>query len=334
MPLRVGVNGFGRIGRNMLRAAVGRSEFEIVAVNDLTDAPTLAHLLKYDSVHGKYPEPVEAGEGEIRVGSRSVKVLSARNPAELPWKDLGVDVVVESTGRFTKRDQAAAHLTAGARKVIISAPATGADLTLCFGVNHESYDPARHDVISNASCTTNCLAPVAKVLHESFGFRRGMMTTIHSYTNDQRILDLPHEDLRRARAAALSMIPTTTGAARAVGLVLPELKGKLDGMAIRVPTPNVSVVDLVFETEKKPSADEINAAVKAAAQGPLRGVLQYCDEELVSTDFNGNRHSSIFDAPVTKVLEPGFAKVLSWYDNEMGFSTRMGDVIAMMAKSL
>jgi len=334
MPIRVGVNGFGRIGRNMLRAAVGRSDFEIVAVNDLTDAATLAHLLKYDSVHGKYPDAVVAGEGEINVGGKSIKVLSARNPADLPWKALGVDIVVESTGHFTKRDAAAGHLTAGARKVIISAPATGADLTLCYGVNHQAYDPAKHHVISNASCTTNCLAPVAKVLNDSFGLKRGMMTTIHSYTNDQRILDLPHEDLRRARAAALSMIPTTTGAARAVGLVLPELKGKLDGFAIRVPTPNVSVVDLTFETEKKPSADEINAAMKAAADGPLEGVLQYCDEQLVSCDFNGNRHSSIFDAPVTKVLEPGFAKVLSWYDNEMGFSARMGDVIAMLAKSL
>lgn len=334
MPIRVGVNGFGRIGRNLLRAAVGRSEFEIVAVNDLTDAPTLAHLLKYDSVHGAFSETVAAGEGEIVVGGKSIKVLSTRNPAELPWKALGVDLVVESTGFFTKRDKAAAHIEAGARKVIISAPATGADLTLCYGVNHESYDPANHHVISNASCTTNCLAPVAKVLNDSFGLKRGMMTTIHSYTNDQRILDLPHDDLRRARAAALSMIPTTTGAARAVGLVLPELKGKLDGMAIRVPTPNVSVVDLVFETEKKPSVEEINAAVKAAADGPLRGVLQYSDEPLVSTDFNGNRHSSIFDAPITKVLEPGFSKILSWYDNEMGFSSRMGDVIAMMAKSL
>jgi glyceraldehyde 3-phosphate dehydrogenase len=334
MPIRVGVNGFGRIGRNMLRATVGRSEFEIVAVNDLTDAETLAHLLKYDSVHGKYPASVEAGNGEIKVGGKSIKVLSARSPGDLPWKDLGVDIVVESTGRFTKRDEAAGHLKAGAKKVIISAPASGADLTLCYGVNHESYDPAKHDVISNASCTTNCLAPVAKVLNDSFGLVRGMMTTIHSYTNDQRILDLPHEDLRRARAAALSMIPTTTGAARAVGLVLPELKGKLDGFAIRVPTPNVSVVDLTFETEKKPSAEEINAAVKAAADGPMKGVLEYCDEELVSSDFNGNRHSSIFDAPVTKVLEPGFAKILSWYDNEMGFSARMGDVIAMMAKSL
>jgi len=334
MPIRVGVNGFGRIGRNMLRATAGRSEFEIVAVNDLTDASTLAHLLKYDSVHGKFPDTVTAGEGEIVIGGRSIKVLSARNPADLPWKDLGVDVVVESTGHFTKRDQAAGHLTAGARKVLISAPAAGADLTLCYGVNHQAYDPDKHHVISNASCTTNCLAPVAKVLNDSFGLRRGMMTTIHSYTNDQRILDLPHDDLRRARAAALSMIPTTTGAAKAVGLVLPELKGKLDGMAIRVPTPNVSVVDLVFETEKKPSAEEINAAVKAAADGPLKGILQYNDEELVSSDFNGNLHSSIFDAPITKVLEPGFSKILSWYDNEMGFSARMGDVIAMLAKSL
>jgi glyceraldehyde 3-phosphate dehydrogenase len=334
MPIRVGVNGFGRIGRNMLRAAVGRTEFEIVAVNDLTDAATLAHLLKYDSCHGHFPESVKAGDKSIVVGGRTVQVLSVKNPAELPWKDLGVDVVVESTGHFTKRDQAAAHLAAGARKVIISAPATGADLTLCYGVNHQSYDPAKHDVISNASCTTNCLAPVAKVLNDCFGLKRGMMTTIHSYTNDQRILDLPHDDLRRARAAALSMIPTTTGAARAVGLVLPELKGKLDGMAIRVPTPNVSVVDLVFETDKKVGVEEINAAVKAAAEGPMKGVLQYCDEELVSIDFNGNRHSSIFDSGCTKVLEPGFAKILSWYDNEMGFSARMIDVIAMMAKSL
>jgi glyceraldehyde 3-phosphate dehydrogenase len=334
MPIRVGVNGFGRIGRNMLRAAAGRSEFEIVAVNDLTDAAMLAHLLKYDSVHGAFRGTVVAGDSEIVVDGKRIKVLSAKNPADLPWKSLGVDVVVESTGRFTKRDQAAAHLAAGARKVLISAPAAGADLTLCYGVNHDAYDPARHDVISNASCTTNCLAPVAKVLNDSFGFRRGMMTTIHSYTNDQRILDLPHEDMRRARAAALSMIPTTTGAARAVGLVLPALKGKLDGMAIRVPTPNVSVVDLVFETEKKPSAEEINAAVKTAADGPMKGILQYCDEELVSTDFNGNRHSSIFDAPVTKVLEPGFSKILSWYDNEMGFSARMCDVIAMLADTL
>ncbi|HYC55274.1 MAG TPA: type I glyceraldehyde-3-phosphate dehydrogenase [Candidatus Binatia bacterium] len=334
MSMRVGVNGFGRIGRNMLRAALGRSEFEIVAVNDLTSAQTLAHLLKHDSVHGAFPAAVEVSGNDISVGGKTVRVLSVRNPKELPWKELGVDVVVESTGIFTKREQAAQHLEAGAKKVIISAPATGVELTICYGVNHQSYDPAQHHVISNASCTTNCLAPVAKVLHESFGLRRGMMTTVHSYTNDQRILDLPHEDLRRARAANLSMIPTTTGAAKAVGLVLPELKGKLDGMAIRVPTPNVSVVDLVFETDKHPSREEINAAVKAAADGPLKGILQFCEEELVSSDFNGNRHSSIFDAPITKVLEPGFAKILSWYDNEMGFSARMCDVTAMIAKSL
>jgi glyceraldehyde 3-phosphate dehydrogenase len=261
-------------------------------------------------------------------------VLSVKNPAELPWKAQGADIVVESTGIFTSREKAAAHLTAGAKKVIISAPADGADITLCFGVNHESYDPKKHDVISNASCTTNCLAPIAKVLHESFTIKRGMMTTIHSYTNDQQILDLPHKDLRRARAAALSMIPTSTGAARAVGLVLPELKGKLDGMAIRVPTPNVSVVDLVFETEKKPTADEINAAAKKASEGPLKGILQYCTEPLVSCDFNGNVHSSILDAQLTKVLEPGFAKILSWYDNEMGFSMRLCDVVDYMGRSL
>ncbi len=326
MSIRVGINGFGRIGRNMMRVAIERPELEIVAVNDLTDAATLAHLLAHDSVHGAFPQAVAADGDSLRVGDRTIQVLSVRDPAELPWRELSVDLVIESTGLFTARDKAAAHLSAGARKVIISAPAKGADLTLCYGVNHESYDPAKHDVVSNASCTTNCLAPLAKVLHERFSIKRGLMTTIHSYTNDQRILDLPHKDPRRARAAALSMIPTTTGAARAVSLVLPALDGKLDGMAIRVPTPNVSVVDLVFESEKTPSADEINAAVKAAAEGPLAGILEYCDEPLVSTDFNGNRHSSIFDAQVTKVLEPGFAKVLSWYDNEMGFSTRLCDV--------
>ncbi|RMD84009.1 MAG: type I glyceraldehyde-3-phosphate dehydrogenase [Candidatus Dadabacteria bacterium] len=326
MSVRIGINGFGRIGRNMLRVAIERPDLEVVAVNDLTDAATLAHLLTHDSVHGKFPEPVRVDGDNLRVGERTIRVLSVREPAELPWKDLGVDLVIESTGLFTAREKAAAHLEAGARKVIISAPAKGADITVCYGVNHESYDPAKHDVISNASCTTNCLAPLAKVLHENFTIRRGLMTTIHSYTNDQRILDLPHKDLRRARAAALSMIPTTTGAARAVSLVLPELEGKLDGMAIRVPTPNVSVVDLVFETEKTPSAEEINAAVKQAAEGPLAGILAYVEEPLVSCDFNGDRHSSIFDASITKVLEPGFAKVLSWYDNEMGFSARLCDV--------
>jgi glyceraldehyde 3-phosphate dehydrogenase len=334
MAIRVGINGFGRIGRNMLRAALDYPEIEVVAVNDLTDAATLAHLLKHDSVHGAFPKPVTVTADGLNVGGKPVKVLSVRNPAELPWKSMNVPIVIESTGYFTDRDKAAAHLQAGASKVIISAPAKGADVTLCYGVNHQAYDPKKHHVISNASCTTNCLAPVAKVLHESFRIKRGLMTTIHSYTNDQRILDLPHDDLRRARAAALSIIPTTTGAARAVGLVLPDLNGKLDGMAIRVPTPNVSIVDLVFETEKQPKAAEINAAVKAAAEGPLKGILQYCEEPLVSCDFNGNRHSSIFDAELTKVLEPGFAKVLSWYDNEMGFSTRLCDVTQVIARSL
>ena len=335
MGVRVGINGFGRIGRNMLRAAVlGKSDLEFVAVNDVTDAHTLAHLLKYDSVHGAFPQSVQAQDKAIAVGGKKLEVLAIRDPKELPWKKLGVDLVIESTGIFTERAKAALHLEAGAKKVIISAPAKGADATLCFGVNHTSYDAGKHHVVSNASCTTNCLAPVAKVLHESFTLKRGLMTTIHSYTNDQRILDLPHDDIRRARSAALSMIPTTTGAARAVGEVLPALKGKLDGMAIRVPTPNVSIVDLVFETEKKPSADDINAAMQAAANGPLKGVLQYCDEELVSSDFNGNLHSSIFDAPLTKVLEPGFAKVLSWYDNEIGFSMRLCDVASLIGRAL
>lgn len=334
MAARVAINGFGRIGRNMLRAGLEQKGYEIVAVNDLTDAATLAHLLEYDSVHGRFPGKVEAGDTSISVNGKAISVLSERDPAQLPWGDLGVDVVIESTGLFASRDKAAAHIQAGARKVVISAPAGDVDLTLCYGVNHESYDPASHHVISNASCTTNCLSPVAKVLHQEFTLKRGLMTTIHSYTNDQRILDLPHGDMRRARAAALSMIPTTTGAAKAVGLVLPELAGKLDGMAIRVPTPNVSVVDLVFETEKTPSAEEINAAIKAAADGPMKGVLQYNDKALVSIDFNGNPHSSIFDAPITKVPEPGFAKILSWYDNEMGFSHRLCDVTSMIAGSL
>ena len=334
MAARVAINGFGRIGRNMLRAGLEQKDYEIVAVNDLTDAATLAHLLEYDSIHGRFPGQVEAGDTSISVNGKSINVLSERDPAQLPWGDLGVDVVIESTGLFASRDKAAAHLQAGARKVLISAPAGDVDLTLCYGVNHESYDPASHHVISNASCTTNCLSPVAKVLHQEFTLKRGLMTTIHSYTNDQRILDLPHGDMRRARAAALSMIPTTTGAAKAVGLVLPELAGKLDGMAIRVPTPNVSVVDLVFETEKTPSAEVIHAAMKAAADGPMTGVLQYNEKPLVSIDFNGNPHSSIFDAPITKVPEPGFAKILSWYDNEMGFSHRLCDVTSMIAGSL
>ena len=334
MGIKVGINGFGRIGRNMMRASLGRDDIEIVAVNDLTDAATLAHLLKYDSVHGAFPAGVSAGDGELSVGGRSIGVLSVRDPAELPWADLGVDIVIESTGFFASKDKASAHLSAGAKKVIISAPASGVDLTVCYGVNHTTYDPGSHHVLSNASCTTNCLAPVAKVIHENFSIRRGLMTTIHSYTNDQKILDLPHSDLRRARSAGLSMIPTTTGAARAVGLVLPELNGKLDGMAIRVPTPNVSVVDLVFETEKTTDAEAINAAIKTAAEGPLAGVLAYCDEPLVSADFNGNTNSSIFDSQVTKVMDGCFAKILSWYDNEMGFSTRLCDVTELVGASL
>jgi len=334
MGVKIGINGFGRIGRNIVRAAIERSDLDIVAVNDLTDAKMLALLLKYDSVHGAFPGSVDVDGEYLVVNKKKIKVLSERDPGKLPWGDLGVQVVVESTGLFADRDKAAAHLSAGAKKVIISAPAKGADLTLCYGVNQDAYDAGSHHVISNASCTTNCLAPVAKVIHEKFTIKQGLMTTIHSYTNDQRILDLPHSDMRRARAAALSMIPTSTGAARAVGLVLPDLNGKLDGMAIRVPTPNVSVVDLVFETEKSASADDINAAIKAAAGGPLKGILQYCDEPLVSTDFNGNRHSSIFDSGVTKVLDTGLAKILSWYDNEMGFSTRMCDVSEFIGKSL
>ena len=325
MTIRVGINGFGRIGRNVLRANLGIKEIEWVAVNDITNATTLAHLLKYDSVHGRLDGVSASGDG-LAVGDRKVKVLAERDPGKLPWKELKVDVVLECSGLFTDRASAGKHNDAGAKKVIISAPAKGADLTLCYGVNHTSYDPAKHHVLPNASCTTNCLAPVAKVLHESFGIRRGLMTTVHAYTNDQRILDLPHEDIRRARAAALSMIPTTTGAARAVGEVLPALKGKLDGMAIRVPTPNVSVVDLSAELDKKTTEAEINAAIKAAAEGPLKGILAYTEEQLVSIDFNDNPHSSIFDAPSTKVMDGDFIKVLSWYDNEWGFSSRMGDV--------
>ncbi len=333
MAIRVGINGFGRIGRNVLRACLDRKGIEWVAVNDITNAQTLAHLLKYDSVHGRLDGVRVEGDG-LAVGDRRLRVLAERDPAKLPWKELKVDIVLECSGLFTERGKAAKHLDAGARKVIISAPAKGADLTLCYGVNHTAYDPAKHHVLSNASCTTNCLAPVAKVLDEAFGIRRGLMTTVHSYTNDQRILDLPHEDLRRARAAALSMIPTTTGAARAVGEVLPALKGKLDGMAIRVPTPNVSVVDLTVELNKATTEAEINAAIKAAAEGPLKGILGYSSEPLVSIDYNDDPHSSIFDALSTKVLDGNFVKVLSWYDNEWGFSKRMGDVTAYIGAKL
>jgi glyceraldehyde 3-phosphate dehydrogenase len=332
MAVRVGINGFGRIGRNIMRAALGDKNIDFVAVNDLTSANTLAHLLKYDSVLGNLHAKVEAKSDTISVDGDSFKVLSLRDPAQLPWKDLGVDVVFESTGLFTNREAAAKHIDAGAKKVVITAPAKGPDITVVLGVNDEKYDPAKHQIISNASCTTNCLAPLARVLHQSFGIKNGWMTTIHSYTNDQQLLDLPHKDLRRARAAALSMIPTTTGAASAVGEVLPELKGKLDGFAMRVPTPNVSVVDLAAMLNKTTSADEVNAALKAAADGPLKGILAYSTDELVSIDFKGNPNSSIVDAAYTKVMDGNFVKVLSWYDNEWGYSNRCVDLLRLLVK--
>ena len=332
MPVRVGINGFGRIGRNIMRAALGDKNIDFVAVNDLTSAHTLAHLLKYDSVLGNLHAKVEAGADSISVDGDGFKVLSLRDPAQLPWKDLGVDVVFESTGLFTNREGAAKHIDAGAKKVVITAPAKGQDLSLVLGVNEDKYDPAKHHIISNASCTTNCLAPLAKVIHQAFGIKKGWMTTIHSYTNDQQLLDLPHKDLRRARAAALSMIPTTTGAAVAVGEVLPELKGKLDGFAMRVPTPNVSVVDLAVLVDKKTSGEDVNAALKAASEGPMKGILQFSTEELVSIDFKGNPHSSIVDAPYTKVMDGDFVKVLSWYDNEWGYSNRCVDLLRLMVK--
>jgi len=332
MAVRVGINGFGRIGRNIMRAALGDKNIDFVAVNDLTSAATLAHLFKYDSVLGNLHGTVEARSDAISVDGDEFKVLSMRDPAQLPWKDLGVDVVFESTGLFTDRAAAAKHIDAGAKKVVITAPAKSPDLTVVLGVNDEKYDPAKHTIISNASCTTNCLAPLAKVIHQTFGIKKGWMTTIHSYTNDQNLLDLPHKDLRRARAAALSMIPTTTGAALAVGEVLPDLKGKLDGFAMRVPTPNVSVVDLAAIVDKKTSADEVNAALKAAAAGPLKGILGYSTDELVSIDFKGNPHSSIVDAPYTKVMDGDFVKVLSWYDNEWGYSSRCVDLLRLLVK--
>lgn len=332
MSVRVAVNGFGRIGRSLFRVSKGYSEFEIIALNDLTDAKTLAHLLKYDSVHGIFDAEVKAGDGSIIIDGKEIKILAATEPEKLPWKDLGVDIVVESTGRFTDRPSAAKHFNAGAKWVIISAPAKEPDITVCMGVNEEMLDPVTHKVISNASCTTNCLSPIAKVIHNEFGIIRGLMTTIHSYTNDQRILDLPHKDLRRARAAALNMIPTTTGAAKAVGLVLPELKGKLNGLSIRVPTPNVSLVDLVAELERDASVEEINAAFKRASEGPMKGILQYSEEPLVSCDFNGNAHSAIVDSSQTMVLEGKMVKVLAWYDNEIGYSSRLRDLILYIIK--
>ena len=333
MAIKVGINGFGRIGRNIMRAAMGDSGIDIVAVNDLTNADTLAHLLKYDSILGNLKADIAAKGDRITVAKDEFQVLSVKDPAQLPWKDLGVDVVFESTGIFTARDGAAKHVAAGAKKVVITAPAKGPDLTVVMGVNEDKYDASKHHIISNASCTTNCLAPVAKVLHESFGIRKGWMTTVHSYTNDQQLLDLPHKDLRRARAAALSIIPTTTGAASAVGEVLPEIKGRLDGIAMRVPTPNVSVVDLAVLVDKKTSAAEVNAAFKTAADGPLKGLLQYSQAELVSIDFKGNPHSSILDAAYTSVMDGDFVKILSWYDNEWGYSNRCIDLLRYLVKN-
>ncbi|TKI58667.1 type I glyceraldehyde-3-phosphate dehydrogenase [Brevibacillus antibioticus] len=330
--VKVGINGFGRIGRNVFRAALNNPNVEIVAVNDLTDAHTLAHLLKYDSVHGVLNVSVEASENTLIVDGKEIKVLAERDPAQLKWADYGVEIVVESTGRFTKREDAAKHLEGGAKKVIISAPATNEDITVVIGVNEDKYDPAQHTVISNASCTTNCLAPYAKVLNEKFGIVRGLMTTVHSYTNDQQILDLPHKDLRRARAAAENIIPTSTGAAKAVALVLPELKGKLNGFAMRVPTPNVSVVDLVVELKTDATVEEINNALKEAAEGPLKGVLGYSEEPLVSSDYNGNPASSTIDALSTMVLEGNMVKVVSWYDNEWGYSNRVVDLCHYVAQ--
>ena len=335
MAVKIGINGFGRIGRNVLRAGIGTPGIEFVAVNDITDAVTLGHLLKYDSVIGNFAGTVEVKDGTIIVNGKAVKVLSEKDHTKLPWKDLGVDIVIESTGikHFTDGDQAKQHITNGAKKVIITAPAKQPDVTIVIGVNDGIYDAVKHNVISNASCTTNCLAPVAKVLHQTFGIKKGLMTTIHSYTNDQKLLDLPHKDLRRARAAALNMIPTTTGAAKALGLVIPELKGKLDGLAVRVPTPNVSVVDLVVEVDKPATKESVNAAMKQAAAGPMNAVLQYVDEPLVSSDFRGNAHSAMFDAQLTYVVE-NMVKTLAWYDNEWGYSCRVIDLVKMIAAKL
>ena len=334
MTIRVGINGFGRIGRNFFRALKEQgADLDVVAVNDLTDTKTLAHLLKYDSIMGRFPGEVTAGEGTIVVDGKEIKVLAERNPADLPWGDLGVDIVVESTGFFTDATKAKAHIDGGAKKVVISAPAKNEDGTFVIGVNEQDYDPANHNIISNASCTTNCLAPLAKVLNDNFGIERGIMTTIHAYTGDQRLQDAPHSDLRRARAAALNMIPTKTGAAQAVALVIPELKGKFDGLAVRVPTPTCSLTDLTFEASKDVTVEEIQAAVKAAAEGPLEGILKYTEDPIVSTDIVGDSHSSIFDATETKVIGR-LVKVLSWYDNEWGYSNRLVDLTELVAEKL
>ena len=331
MPLRVAINGFGRIGRMVLKAAYKDKRIEIVAINDLTDADTLAHLFKYDSVHGIFPGRVGHTSDSLIINGKAIKIYALRNPAELPWKKDKIDVVLEATGLFTSREKAAVHIQAGAQKVIISAPATNEDITIVMGVNDHLYEPQKHAIISNASCTTNCLAPVAKVLHETFGIEKGLVTTVHSYTNDQSILDLPHKDLHRARAAALSIIPTTTGAAKAVSQVLPELKGKLDGMAIRVPTPNVSVVDLVATLDTNVDVAMVNAALKKASKGALKGILGYCEVPLVSIDYNGNPLSSVVDASCTRVIGGNMVKVISWYDNETGFSHRILDLLNLIA---
>jgi len=325
--IRVAINGFGRIGRAVYRIADGNQKIEIVAINDLTDPKTLAHLLKYDSVHGVWDRDVKAGESSIFINGKEIKIIAEKDPAKLPWKDMKIDVVLECTGLFTSKEKASLHIEAGAKKVFISAPAKGEDLTVVLGVNDSLYDKAKHNIISNASCTTNCLAPITHIVHKHFGIKHGFMTTIHSYTNDQRILDLPHKDLRRARAGALSMIPTTTGAAKAIGLVIPSLKGKLDGISVRVPTPNVSLVDAVFVLEKETTVEEVNALMKKYAEGEMKGILRYCSEPLVSSDFNGDPHSSILDAQSTAVMQGNMLKLLSWYDNEWGYSSRMVDVL-------
>ena len=333
MAVKVGVNGFGRIGRMVFKAGLKNKNIQFVAINDLTDAKTLAHLFKYDSNFGVYPGTVEVKGSSIVIDGQEIKVVAERDPAKLPWKELGAEIVIESTGRFTDADKAAGHIAGGAKKVVISAPAKGEDITICMGINEDKYDAAKHHILSNASCTTNCLSPIVKVLHEKFKIKRGLMTTIHSYTNDQVILDFPHSDLRRARAAGQSMIPTTTGAAKAIGLVLPEMKGKLNGIAIRVPTPNVSLVDLTAELEKPTTKEEINAAFKAAAtSGPLSKYLRYCDEPLVSRDFNGDPHSCIVDALSTDVIDGNFMKVFGWYDNEWGYSNRVIDLVDYISK--
>jgi glyceraldehyde 3-phosphate dehydrogenase len=335
MAIRLGINGFGRIGRQVVRAAMERkADINFIAINDLTDTKTLAHLFKYDSVHGQFGGTVTRDDESITINGDRIKVLKEKDPSALPWKDLGVDVVLEATGRFTKADDARKHIAGGAKKVIISAPATGEDITIVLGVNHKKYDAAKHHIISNASCTTNCLAPMVQVIRDAFGFKHGAMVTIHSYTNDQSILDLPHKDLRRARAAALSMIPTTTGAAKATALVIPEVKGKIDGIAIRVPTPDVSLTELTVEVEKATTIAEVNAAFKAASEGSLKGVLAYTEEELVSVDYVGNPNSSILDSKSTNVIDGTMVKVSGWYDNEWGYSSRCVDLIELIGKSL